>query len=116
MPVIVDKELYNLVKLHADEVYDKPSAYKSGYIVKTYKKLGGRYEDDNETKNLSRWFKEEWKDVGNKSYPVYRPTIRVNKITPLTIDEIDKTNLKKQIKQKQIIRGEKNLPPFQKKK
>ena len=116
MPVIVDKELYNLVKLHADEVYEKPSAYKSGYIVKTYKKLGGRYEDDNETKNLSRWFKEEWKDVGNKAYPVYRPTIRVNKHTPLTIDEIDKTNLKKQIKQKQIIRGERNLPPFQKKK
>jgi hypothetical protein len=57
----------------------------------------------------------KWKDVGNKAYPVYRPTIRVNKYTPLTIDEIDKTNLKKQIKQKQIIRGERDLPPFQKK-
>ena len=54
MPVVIDKELYNLVKQHADEVYEKPSAYKSGYIadevyekpsayksgyiVKTYKK------------------------------------------------------------------------------
>ena len=27
-------------------------------------------------------------------------------------DEIDKTNLKKQIKEKQIIKGKKNLKPF----
>jgi hypothetical protein len=114
MPKVIDKELYNLVKQHADEVYKKSSAYKSGYIVKTYKKLGGRYQDDNESKNLKRWFEEKWKDVGNQSYPVYRPTIRVNKKTPLTVDEIDTSNLKKQIKQKQVIRGNKNLSPFQK--
>jgi len=36
-----------------------------------------------------------------------------NKKTPLTIDEIDQNNLKKQIKKKQIIKGNKNLPPFQ---
>lgn len=115
MPVVIDKELYNLVKQHADEVYEKPSAYKSGYIVKTYKKLGGRYQDDNETKNLKRWFKEKWTDIGNESYPVYRPSVRVSKHTPLTVDEIDKTNLKKQIKQKQIIKGKRNLSPFKKK-
>ena len=116
MPVVIDKELYNLVKQHADKVYEKPSTYKSGYIVKTYKKLGGRYQDDNEAKNLKRWFQEKWKDVGNESYPVYRPTIRVNKYTPYTVDEIDKTNLKKQTKLKQIIKGERNLSPFLKKK
>ena len=55
------------------------------------------------TKKLKRWILEKWEDIGHKEYPVYRPTIRVNKHTPLTIDEIDKTNLKKQIKQKQII-------------
>ena len=115
MPRVVDKELYNLVKQHADEIYKKPSAYKSGYIVKTYKKLGGKYQDDNKSKNLKRWFEEKWKDIGHKSYPVYRPTIRVNNKTPLTVDEIDTTNLKKQIKQKQVIRGEKNLPPFKRK-
>ena len=27
----------------ADEIYEKPSAYKSGYIVKKYKELGGKY-------------------------------------------------------------------------
>jgi len=26
--------------------------------------------------------------VGNKQYPVYRPTIRINRLTPLTVNEI----------------------------
>jgi hypothetical protein len=46
---------------------------------------------------------------------VYRPTKRVNKNTPLTIDEIDPANLKEQIALKQLIKGKKNLPPFLKK-
>ena len=112
MPIAIDKELYNLVKQKADKLYSKSSAYKSGYIVKKYKELGGRYKDDNKPKNLKRWFQEKWKDVGHKEYPVYRPTIKINKNTPLTINEIDRKNLNKQIKQKQIIRGNKNLPPF----
>ena len=115
MPTVVDKESYNLVKSKADQIYTKPSAYKSGYIVKSYKELGGRYKDDNQKpKNLKRWFKEKWTDIGHQEYPVYRPTVIVNnKKTPLTIDEIDQNNLKKQIKKKQIIKGNKNLPPFQ---
>ena len=112
MPTVLDKDLYNLAKMKADKIYKKPSAYKSGYIVKTYKELGGRYKDDNETKNLKRWFKEKWQDVGHQDYPVYRPSIRVSKKTPLTTNEIDKNNLKEQIKRKQIIKGKKNLTPF----
>ena len=115
MPIINDKNLYEKVKKMADEIYKKPSAYKSGYIVKKYKELGGTYMDDKEPKKLKRWFNEEWKDIGNKDYPVYRPTIRVNKETPLTVTEIDKKQLQKQIKLKQKIKGEKNLPPFKKK-
>jgi len=49
------------------------------------------------------------------SYPVYRPTRRISKKTPLTIQEIDPENLKKQIIKKQKIKGKKNLPPFVKK-
>jgi hypothetical protein len=49
------------------------------------------------------------------SYPVYRPTVRVNKQTPLLVSEIDPKNLKQQIKLKQKIKGEKNLPKFLKK-
>jgi hypothetical protein len=116
MPEIVNKQLYNKVKLEADKIYKKPSAYKSGYIVKTYKSLGGTYKDDNQPKNLARWYKEDWKDVGNQKYPVYRPTKRINNKTPLTVDEIDKNNLKKQIKIKQVIKGDKNLKPFKIKK
>ena len=112
MPIVLDKELYNKAKKIADETYEKPSAYKSGYIVKLYKKLGGRYQDDDKSKNLERWFDEKWQDVGGKSYPVYRPTIRINQNTPLTVSEIDKHNLTKQIKLKQKIKGNKNLPPF----
>ena len=115
MPTPQNPNLYNQVKAEADKIYKKPSAYKSGYIVKKYKELGGEYLDDKKPKNLKRWFSEKWQDVGHQSYPVYRPTIRISKLTPLTADEIDNTNLKKQIKQKQIIRGEKNLAPFKKK-
>jgi hypothetical protein len=115
MAIPTNKALYKEVKAYADMVYSKPSAYKSGFIVKTYKQLGGTYKDTGEEHNLARWFQEMWSDVGNKSYPVYRPTIRVNKNTPLTIYEIDKNDLKKQIKLKQKIKGTANLPPFKKK-
>ena len=115
MPIILDKDLYNYVKNEADKIYKKSSAYKSGYIVKRYKELGGRYKNDDKEKKLKRWFLEEWTDIGNKDYPVYRPTVRVNNRTPLTVNEIDKKNLKSQIKKKQIIKGEYNLSPFKQK-
>ena len=112
MPYPIDTELYSAVKLYADQIYSKPSAYKSGFIVKIYKELGGRYKEDNQPKNLARWFKEDWADVGHQAYPVYRPTKRVSSKTPLTPEEIDPKNLQKQIKLKQKIKGSKNLPPF----
>lgn len=113
MPTPKDTMLYERVKKEADKIYKKSSsAYKSGYIVKKYKELGGEYIEDNKPKNLKRWFREKWADVGGKDYPVYRPTKRVSKKTPLTINEIDKKQLKNQIALKQIIKGNKNLPPF----
>jgi hypothetical protein len=112
MPTVVDTELYDLVKRFADEVYKKPSAYKSGFIVKKYKSLGGRYLDDSSPKNLQKWYAAKWADVGKQEYPVYRPTVRIDKTTPLLASEIDPKNLKEQIKLKQIIKGNKNLPPF----
>jgi len=113
--MIDDPELYGLVKQYADLVYKKPSAYKSGFIVKTYKSLGGTYSENSEPKKLKQWFEERWGDIGQKDYPVYRPSIRVNKSTPLTVQEIDPKNLKEQITLKQKIKGKKNLPPFRKK-
>lgn len=111
----IDTNLYEKVKNEADNIYKKNSAYKSGWIVKTYKSLGGRYSGMKPTnEGLDRWYKEEWTDIGNKDYPVYRPTKRITKETPLIPDEIDKSNLKKQIKLKQQYKGDKNLPPFKK--
>jgi hypothetical protein len=115
MPTILDQRLYDQVKKEADEKYKKPSAYKSGWIVKTYKERGGKYTDDGKPKNLARWYKEDWKDIGSEDYPVYRPTKRINKSTPLTATEIDPKQLKSQIKIKQHIKGMSNLPPFKKK-
>ena len=113
MPTPVNMKLYEEVKKDADKIYSKPSAYKSGWIVKTYKQRGGTYIDDKKPKNLKRWFMEDWGSVANdKQYPVYRPMKRINSHTPLTPDEIDKKNLKQQIKLKQKIKGEHNLPPF----
>jgi hypothetical protein len=105
--------LYAYAKHQAEMTYSKPSAYRSGYTIKLYKSLGGTFVD-NERKPLKNWFKEKWIDVGHSSYPVYRPTKRVNKHTPLTVDEIDPENLNEQIELKQIIK-EHNLPPFKKK-
>jgi hypothetical protein len=115
MPTPSNPELYAQVKKHADQVYSKPSAYRSGYIVKMYKKLGGEYLDDSKPKNLKKWFREKWEDIAGLGYPVYRPTIRVNKSTPLIPSEIDKLNFKEQILLKQLLRGQHNLPPFKKK-
>lgn len=116
MAIPLNKELYEKAKLIADETYKKPSAYKSGFIVRTYKKMGGKYKNIDKEKDLKRWFNEEWSDIyplkTDSSYPVYRPTKKISKKTPLTVDEIDKTNLIEQSIIKQVIKGKKNLKPF----
>jgi hypothetical protein len=113
MPIVVNRKLYDEVKKEADQIYKKPSAYKSGWIVKTYKEKGGKYKNDHKKKTLKRWFKEKWGDIGGKEYPVYRPFTRISSETPLTVNEIDPQQARKQIKLKQKIKGKHNLPPFQ---
>jgi len=105
----LDNKLYARVKKEADEKYDTPSAYKSGWIVKTYKERGGKYSGKKTKKGLSNWFKSDWTDVGGLDYPVYRPTKKIS--SSLTPGEIDQSNLKEQIMLKQILRQGK-LPPF----
>jgi hypothetical protein len=117
MSVPADPELYERVKREINKIYEKPSAYRSGAYVKKYKELGGKYIGKKQEKEgISRWFKEQWKDISGLSYPVYRPTKRITMETPLTVKEIDKGNLKSQIKLKQKIKGKSNLPAFIKKK
>jgi len=111
-----DKELYDKIKILADNIYEHPSAYKSMYIQKMYKLNGGEYIEDNKPKKLKQWIDEKWIDVNpllNKTgYPTYRPTIKVNKTTPKTIEELSLKRLKEQYKLKQKIKGKKNLPKF----
>jgi hypothetical protein len=118
-PIPLDKELYKKAKKMADKVYDRPSAYKSGYIVKQYKAMGGKYSGDKKKSDLKRWFNEEWTDVNpfanEKSYPVYRPTKRITKDTPLTLDEIDCNDLVRKSKKKQKYREKRKLEKFKSK-
>lgn len=112
MSIPTDIKLYNQVKHEANKKYKTHGAFKSGWIVKTYKDRGGRYKGKKTVKGLTAWFKEDWRNVASKKqYPVYRPFKRINKHTPLTINEINPTNLKTQIRVKQKIKSRK-LKPF----
>jgi hypothetical protein len=111
-----DKELYAEVKTYINTIYKKPSAYRSMAYIKEYKRRNGKFIPDHKPKNLLRWMKEEWKDVNpnktKKSYPVFRPTKRISRRTPLTVNEIPLNVLQKQATKKQRIKGRHNLKPF----
>jgi len=116
MAIPTNPVLYEKAKRIVYQQYSKPSAYRSGALVKKYKELGGQYVNTKTDKPLKRWFDEKWQDVNpNKtksSYPVYRPTVKVSTKTPKTSAEISKKKLEQQSKLKQKIKGTKNLPKF----
>lgn len=116
MPEILNPDIYKKAKEIADQTFEKHGAYKSAFLVKKYKELGGKYKDDGKPRNLSRWLSEDWKDVNplktKTSYPVYRPTKRVSAKTPLTADEVSPESLQKNAVLKQIYGAERNLPAF----
>lgn len=113
--IFLDENTYKKAKKLADDKYKTHGAYKSMFIVRKYKELGGRFNELYKDEKLTQWLKEKWIDIGNSDYPVYRPTKRINKNTPLTVNEIDKKQLKEQIKLKQKIKNTENLPTFKKK-
>ena len=89
-----NKKLYDEVKQEIYKKYPQHSAYRSALLVKEYKKRGGQYEDKrNKNEGLNVWFKEEWKNQrGETGYKyksdVYRPTKRITRDTPATINEL----------------------------
>jgi hypothetical protein len=110
----MDAQLWEQARATVYPRYKKPSAYRSMALVKEYKRLGGTY-DSKHRGTLKRWMDEEWKDVGPQRgsvYPVFRPTKRITKDTPLTVDEVDPADLQRQIVRKQRIQGSRNLQPF----
>jgi hypothetical protein len=111
-----DIPLYNKVKDRINLIYKKNSAYRSMAYIKEYKRLGGDFIPDGKTMTLLRWQQEKWKDVNphatRNTYPVFRPTVRITKDTPTTVNEISKRELSKQAAIKQKIKGVSNLKPF----
>ena len=109
-------QLYARAKRIINARYAKPSAYRSMAYIKEYKRLGGTFLPDHKPKTLRRWILEKWRDVNprktRKSYPVFRPTVRISKKTPLTVREISRAELLKQSRRKQRIKGAHNLRPF----
>ena len=61
---VKDPDLYREAKKIADETYRRHSAWKSMFIVKTYKNLGGEYsgtkKDKSKTERTKIWRDEEW--------------------------------------------------------
>ena len=99
----VDKAKYSKAKSKYKDM--KHSAYKSGLIVKEYKKMGGRYSGKKPKDGLSRWFKEGWRTQDNKKTyqkkgDIFRPTKRITKKTPTTMSELTPVQKKKAIKEK----------------
>lgn len=135
-----NKKLYNYVKKLANEKFQSKSGiYKSSWIVKEYKKRGGKYKGSKpKISGLKRWYKEKWIDLnrpiknskgkiigyhpcgrkGLKSpsnkksqskYPLCRPSKRINSKTPKTYKELSKSSIKKAKKEKSKVKSTKNI-------
>lgn len=105
----LNKKLYAQVVADAKKRFKVwPSAYASGWVVRRYKEMGGRYREEKKSGTpLGRWFKEEWINVcqlpkivpcgrpeaSRKDYPYCRPYKRVNKDTPTTVRELSKKEI-----------------------
>lgn len=67
----LDPDLYEAVVEEAKARFEVwPSAYASGWVVRTYKDRGGKYtgEARSERTGLTRWFGEEWVDLSRPLY------------------------------------------------
>ena len=109
-----DTKLYNKIKKKIYKDNPKHSAYRSGLLVKQYKKEFKKKYGDIEPyigkktkKGLSRWFAEEWLNQrGEVGYrfksDIYRPTKRVTRKTPKTFAELSKAQLEKTRREKPL--------------
>lgn len=108
-----DTNLYNSIKSRIYDKYTIHSAYRSGLLVKEYKKAYEKKYKSNDAytgkktskKGLARWFKEEWKnqrgEIGYKNKnDIYRPTKKITSKTPLTFKELTKKELENARKEK----------------
>ena len=113
--------LYAKIKREAKRKFNVwPSAYASGWLVKEYKRRGGKYlgTKPSTSYGLNRWFEEEWINVcklpkrvpcgrpktsldkWKKKYPYCRPSKRITDSTPATTSELSNSELKKRCTRK----------------
>ena len=112
-----NKKLYEKVKEEAKKKFKVwPSAYASGWLVKEYKKMGGKYSGKkSKSSGILRWYKEKWINVCKlpkkvscgrrstkckKNYPYCRPSIKVTSKTPKLVSELSKKEIIKRCKSK----------------
>ena len=83
---VSNKNLYEKIKKIAKTKFKKwPSAYASSWLVKEYKRQGGKYTSKKTEKSgLSRWHSEEWIDV-----------CKLPKIVPCGRENLKRTTWKK---------------------
>ena len=113
----MDKNSYmykKAIEIANDKYGEKSSIYRSSYIVKMYKELGGIINDKLKKSGLNRWFTEEWiqvspylekgqkiecggKRVSDRKGKSCRPLIRITEKTPITIPELLELHSKKDI-------------------
>lgn len=127
MPTPQNKILYEKVKKEAKKKFKVwPSAYASGWLVKEYKKRGGKYKGKKENDTgLARWFAEKWINVcklpkkvpcgrpkisisdWKKKYPYCRPSKKITTSTPRIASSLTKSEIKKKCAKKE------NLPELE---
>ena len=109
-----DSVLYERTKGEINRKYPKPSEYRIGILVQTYKKrFSQKYGPKKspyigkKTKKtgLSRWFSEKWVNSrGEVGYryknDIYRPSKRITKKTPITYHELSRKQIRKARKTK----------------
>lgn len=111
-PTPADIQLYNTTKKKLYSINPTHSAYRSGTLVRNYKrefirKYGlkknpytTRKNKNYPTSGLKRWFREKWTNQrGLTGYKyisdVYRPTKRISTKTPTTFNELSKNRIRK---------------------
>lgn len=63
-PQPLDEELYAAVKRAAKRKFDVyPSIPANSWLVREYKRRGGRYSGDRKKGGLVQWFEEKWVDI-----------------------------------------------------
>lgn len=135
MAIPADAALYAQVKRLAAKKFDSKSGiYRSSWIVREYKKRGGRYRGSvPRLSGLRRWYKEKWVDLNRPvkniqgkvvgympcgradshntagKYPMCRPTHVVSRKTPTTYKELSQEEISLAKRRKNKVRGTANI-------